>query len=220
MQSSLLIVVALNIATMGFFWWYLPIFISKFVESLVDLESRAKVDVERVPKLELNWGHHTLRSQELTEVSVIFAHMAKLDQEHQRAPYMRYFRALALMAKNDIFYQFEPNILVEFMLVLREAMAAYGDWDGKDETFGKAIETAFQSRAKTEFISIVNDLVQVATLTSQWQNRTRPIALDAVVTMKIACDLYLRMKAHLDMQEQIRALKSQESPPAGGTTAP
>ncbi len=213
MQSSYLLAIALNIGTMGFFWWYLPTFVSKYAESVVDIEEEADVIIERAPQLKLSWGNQALRSEDLTNVSLVFSHMAMLRDERQQAPYKRYFRALALMAKNDIFFQFEPNLLVEFALVLKEAMTVYGDWDGNIESFNGAIDAAFQPLgASTEFVAMITDLTRLATMTNQGQNKTQPITLDEVAKMKIGCDAYLRLKAAQAMQKRIAELKSVEDP--------
>jgi AbiV family abortive infection protein len=208
MQSAYLLVIALNIGTAGFFWWYLPTFISRYAESVVDLEQNADVVFERVPQLKISWGHLALQSEDLSQVGVVFAHLATLHEEREQAPYKRYFRALALLAKNDIFFQFEPNLLGEFAFALKDAMAVYGDWDGKDERFDEAIGTAFQQlNVGTEFIAMVKDLEQVAALTSRGLNKTRPITLEDVAKMKVSCDTYLRLKAAQAMRDQIQAAK-------------
>lgn len=209
MQSSYLLVIALNIGTLGFFWWYLPTFVSKFAESVVDVEEKAEVLIERVPQLKISWGHQALRNEDLNNVGLMLSHMAMLRQEQQQAPYKRYFRALALMAKNDIFFQFEPNILAEFALVLKEAMTVYGDWDGKSESLDGGIDASFQPlNGGADFVAMIKDLVQVAAMTTREENKTRPITLDNIAKMKVGCDVYLRLKAAQEMQKQIAALKS------------
>lgn len=47
MHNCVVFVSALNIATNGFFWWYLPAFVSKFYETLTDIESGSTVEIER-----------------------------------------------------------------------------------------------------------------------------------------------------------------------------
>jgi AbiV family abortive infection protein len=207
-QTAYLLVIALNIGTTGFFWWYVPTFVSKYAEKIRDLEERADVVIERVPQLQLSWGNLVLTSEQLNNVGIVLGHLARIREEARRAPYMRYFRALALMAKNDIFFQFEGNVLVEFYLVMREAMAAYGDWDGKDETFNQAVDKVLQPLGGgAEFAAMAKDLVEAAELTRQGQNKTRPITLEDVAKMKVICDAYLNLKARQDMQEQIAAAR-------------
>ena len=71
-QMSHLLVIALNIGTAGFFWWYVPTFVSKYAESVFDLEENAKVDIERVPQLKLDWGNLVLTPEDLNRVSLVF----------------------------------------------------------------------------------------------------------------------------------------------------
>jgi AbiV family abortive infection protein len=209
MQSSMLLVIALNVGTAGFFWWHLPVFISKFAESVFDLEQKTDVVIERAPQLRVSWGHLTLTTENLRQVTLVLTHMARIREPRQRAPYERYFRALALMAKNDIFFQFEPNILTEFHLVLKEAMAVYGDWDGNDGTLDNAIDAAFRPLGGgTDFVAMIKDLVQVAAITTRGENKTRPITLDDVAKMKVGCDTYLTLKAAQERQKEMALLKS------------
>ena len=143
-----------------------------------------------------------------------------LKEQHKQAVYMRYFRRLALLAKNDIFFQFEPSILAEFTTVIREAMTAYGDWDGDDKTFEEAIDKVFQpTKDGAEFVASMKDAMQLALLTMRGENKTRPITLNNVISAKLACDIYLRLKAEQHVQDQIEQKKkasSKEPPLTGG----
>src|ERR1039458_9376815 len=78
MQSSMLLVNAVNIGTAGFFWWYLPTFISKFAESVFDLEQKTEVLLERSPQLKISWGHLALSREDLKQVRIVLMHMIKL----------------------------------------------------------------------------------------------------------------------------------------------
>ena len=142
--NSRLLVTALNIGTTGFFWWYLPTFVSTYADGIMDLENKAKTAFERVPQLKVSWGPLALSEKDLRQVTVVFGHIAQSPEPAKQAVFQRYFKALALMAKNDIFFQFEGNLLGEFHLVLKEALAAYGDWDGEGETYDAAVDAAFQ----------------------------------------------------------------------------
>jgi AbiV family abortive infection protein len=211
MHNSFLLVTAINIGTTGFFWWYLPAFVSTYADGIIDLENKAKVAFERVPQLKVSWGNLALRQEDLTQVSIVFSHIATIKESAQQAVYQRYFKALALMAKNDIFFQFEGNLLVEFHLVLKEAFAAYGDWDGKEETYDAAIDVVFQAlRSGTDFTSSLHDLAAVALMTMRGENKTRPVTLEDVAKLKVGCDFYLLMKARAHMQREIEALRAAE----------
>ena len=193
MNNSLLLVTAINIGTVGFFWWYVPEFVSSYAYNVMDLENKAKMGMERTPALKVSWGNQALTSENLTQVSIVFSYIASLRDEAQFAPYRRYWKTLALMAKNDIFFQFEGNLLGEFHLVLSEAMASNGDWDGNEDNYLAAVEKMMDGfKAGADFfVKEIHDLIGVAKMTMKGENKTRPITLDDVLKLKAACDLLL-----------------------------
>ncbi len=139
LQVSWIFLVAINVGTVGYFWWYLPTFVSKYYEEIVDIESKANLVVDRNPPLSVSWGHQALKDPDLNNVGLVLAHLARVTPEQKQA-YDQYFRALGLVAKSDLFCQFEPTILVQFYEALRAGLKAYGDWDGAPETFEAATE--------------------------------------------------------------------------------
>ena len=48
-------------------------------------------------------------------------------------------------------------------------------------------------------------------MTMKGENKTRPITLDDVIKLKAACDLYLIMKARIEMKKAVDALKAREA---------
>ena len=132
-QQAFVFITAINIGTTGFFWWYLPEFVSSFFEKIRDLEHDADIEIRRTPELRLSWGNLALKAPDLNNVAVVIPWIARSNQAQFEA-FQRYFRALALMAKNDIFFQFEPNIVTEFVGAFKDAMQSNGDWDGRPET--------------------------------------------------------------------------------------
>ncbi len=56
MHNSFLLVTALNVGTAGFFWWYLPAFVSTYADGIMDLENKAKVAFDGVPPLTVRGG--------------------------------------------------------------------------------------------------------------------------------------------------------------------
>jgi hypothetical protein len=125
-QNTYVFVTALNIATMGFFWWYLPEYISRYFEKVRDIEHESDVLLDRVPMLKIEWPRKALKAPDLNNFSIVYSFIAQANQQQFESTH-RYFRTLGLMAKNDIFYQFEPNIFTEFMSALKDAMQAYSD---------------------------------------------------------------------------------------------
>jgi hypothetical protein len=100
-QNTYVFVTALNIATLGFFWWYLPEYVSRYFERIRDVEHDSEVVVDRIPMLKIGWPHQALKSEDLNNVSVVYGFAAHADQPQFEA-LNRYFRNLGLMAKNDI----------------------------------------------------------------------------------------------------------------------
>ncbi len=219
MQSVMIFVSALNISTGGFFWWYLPTFTSRFYEAITDLETDHQVIIERVPELRISWGHMALKEDDLLrQMPMVFGYVAKASEQEQ-AFYHRYFGMLGMMAKNDIFFQFEHNLVVGFMECLDMALVTYKDWDGKPETYETSVNTVFaRFTASEEFMGMLkecaNAVVQVKT-----QTFTRPITLEDVARAKVIFDIYIRLKAAAYMQEQIAsgALKAEPATPADET---
>ena len=217
MSNSMLLVTAINIGTVGFFWWYLPEFVTSYADNVIDLENKAKIALERAPALKVSWGNQALASENLTQVSIVFSHLASIREESRVAVYSRYFRALALMAKNDIFFQFEGNLLVEFHLVLQEAMESYGEWDGNENNYLVAVEKMMEGfKAESDFVKAIHDLIGVAKMTMKGENKTRPVSLEDVIKLKAACDLYLIMKARKHIREEYEATKAAQGAKEGG----
>jgi AbiV family abortive infection protein len=211
MHNSFLLASALNIGSLGFFWWYLPAFMSTYADVTIDLENKAKFIIERVPNPKVSWGNLVLTSETLTQVSIVFSHLAMTKEAAQQEVFQRYFKALSVFAKNDLFLPVEGTALVEFHFVLREALAAYGDWDSKDDTLHDSLSAAFQSLdAGTGYAGELEELLRVAALTSRGENKDRPVSLDDVVKLKVGCDYYLLMKARAHMRREIDALKTKE----------
>ena len=194
-QNTFVFVTALNIATMGFFWWYTPEYISRYFDRIRDIENECELEVDRIPMLKIVWPHQALKSPDLNEISVVLSFIGQADQKQFESTH-RYFRNLGLMAKNDIFYQFEPTIFIEFILALRDAMQAYGDWDGMPEAAEASIIGFFESVPATlEFITMVRDFLQLVEQMQANKFAPRSITLDDVARAKLIFDGYIKVKA-------------------------
>jgi hypothetical protein len=194
-QNTYVFVTALNIGTMGFFWWYTPEYISRYFERIYDIEHESEIIVDRTPMLKIAWPHQALKAPDLNNVGIVLSFIAHANQQQFESTH-RYFRTLGLMAKNDIFYQFEPNIFIEFMSALKDAMQAYGDWDGKPETADALITGFFDSvQAAPEFTEMVREFLHVVDHMMPNKSAPRAITLDDVAKAKLLFDAYIRAKA-------------------------
>lgn len=212
MSISWMLVLSLNIGTVGFFWWYLPSFVSKFYEQIVDLENKATILLERNPPLVISWGHQALKEPQLRSVASMFAHLVHIDQ-HQRQAYDRYFRALGLAAKNDMFGQFEQTLISEFFEAFRLALVAYGDWDGVPATFDIAVERVFtEQREASDLGAHMKEILRLADEVSTGTKEmpsAKVVTLDDVFKMKTYCDLFFFTRARRENEKELAKEKTQ-----------
>jgi AbiV family abortive infection protein len=214
LQISTMFLIALNIATLGFFWWYVPTFVARYYEELFDLENRAPLVAERDPPLRLPIKREALKNRQLLNAGLVFVHLTSASANHQAA-YGRYNRGLSLLAKNDIFGQFEANALVEFYEAFRAGLNAYGDWNGDPETFSAAVEAVLQGFwTKSEIAVDVAALVENAASISSQKRSAKPVTLDDVLKMKACCDLYFFFSARRVVAERAKETLSAK-PPTG-----
>jgi len=195
MQNNVLFVTSLNIASFGFFWWYLPKFTSRYHESITDLETNMEVILDRVPELKIVWPQQALKQDVLGQnLGMIFSFVIH-DLDKHMAVYHRYFGVLGLMAKNDLFFQFEHHLVHDFMECLKMAMQSYGDWDGNPQTFENA-HTAMvpEKEGRDEFVAMVLDLERIAGEVDH-HNLTQPVTLEHAIRAKLAFDTYIHIKA-------------------------
>lgn len=213
-QNSLIFVAALNMATMGFFWWYVPKFVSRYYEKIHDLEANADLIVEREPKLEPSWGHLAMKEADYNNLGQVWAMLMKSTSDPKKAFFIQqYVTVLSVMAKNDIFAQFEPQCLIQLANALRAGLFAFGDWDGKDETWNAAVQKVFDFGTRgADLVALVNDtLQQVKEI--QTKGVQNPVTVEDLVKAKIVVDLYVNLKtkellpsilSELQNQDQIR----------------
>lgn len=150
-----------------------------------------------------------LKAPDLTNISVVLCLLMHADTDQQQEPYKRYFRALSLLAKNDIFVEFGLNVLVEFYESLRGGLAAYGEWDGAPETFEAAAGRVFEElKYPSDFVSEVKRMLQLAADVNTQRASAVPISLDDTLKMKTFCDAYFLVRA----RRYIKEMANKESP--------
>jgi AbiV family abortive infection protein len=127
-------VVALNIGSMGFWWWRMPEQIDKFYEKLEDLESGPMV-LRRNPVLKVDWGENRVLSEEdLSLVMSCFVALPGIDLRDQHGAYNHYIGGVTFLSLNDIHWQCESSIYKNFHECLKAMMKEGGDWR-PDEPF-------------------------------------------------------------------------------------
>lgn len=97
-----------------------------------------------------------------------------------------------MIAKNDIFLQFELHALMEFYLALQDEFRRSGEWDGVEPFFEVAVKR-FEP-----FVSDATALRHVLKLAERLSGREMPpppTTLAEAASMKIFCDLYFSLLA-------------------------
>lgn len=134
-------VAALNIGTMGFWWWQLPEQIDQYYEHIEDLERKSKVQIKRSPSLKIDWGENrVLTAEDLARVSLCFTALPEPNEQQKHTPFNYYIGGLTFLSLNDIHWQCESYIFGNFFKCLKAMMAETGDWQEKEGSFESVLE--------------------------------------------------------------------------------
>jgi AbiV family abortive infection protein len=205
LQMASMFVTALNIASVGYFWWYLPEFPASFYEEILDLDSKSELKVQRNENVMEGWKRTALKSNQLTLAGLIMAHCVSATNQ-QSESYARYAHGISLLAKNDIFSDFTVAVLMDFASAFRIALSAYGDWDGKPETFDQSMTSVFDELWRNpEALSEMKRLLQ---LSDELKTKQQPVLLDDAIKLKAFCDLYLISRAQREAHKTILQRKA------------
>jgi len=123
---SSLLLAALNITSGGLFWWHEPKNLSTFYESLVDKENQMTGKIGRSPELKLGWPPAVLDEATLNQVISAFAMMPQpYDPPEKSEALNHYMGGIALLAKTDVFIQFEVQAYGAFLTAAKTALRLY-----------------------------------------------------------------------------------------------
>jgi hypothetical protein len=178
-------IVALNVGTRGYFYWFLPQHTRRYFEKLSDLSTGEQLRVERNPVLEIDWGKKdALNDEDLARTAIVFGFVLR---QHKHPAFDHYLLGLALLSKTDIHTRLEAQAVEEFFVALCEGMRLFGDWDGNEPVL-TACARAF------------GDLLEPSEL-EQFVSKGAHARGDVSLTlsdagmMKLVCDAYLFRKA-------------------------
>lgn len=183
------LILAFNVGSFGFFWWQPVRYTATYFEQVEDVEAAAQVRVERVPKLEVNWGRNVLDEKTLRRVILAFASVPLPPrQRSEEDPYRHYLNGLAFFGKTDVHLQLEANAFEGFYKAFKMAAKLHGDWDG-ESPFAEAATRIIDRLAPDagswrEFVTIGEAMVGGGDL-------PRPLNLGDAAGMKVWCDFYL-----------------------------
>jgi len=208
-QMCSMFAVSLNIATVGYFWWYLPEFVSTYYEEMVDLETKARLAVDyKLPGM-MNWKRTALKAPQLQTAGMILTHLMMWATKEQSLAYSRYMHGITLLSKNDVFGDFSAQAFVDFAYAFRMALASYGDWDGAPENFEQAAVGVLDKFWKQpEILTEFKALMDSADDLEKKRPPSRPINLEETMKLKAFCDTYLVSRAQREVQKAIRERQS------------
>lgn len=186
-------VAALNIGTMGFWWWRMPEQIDKYYEKIDDLENGHQVELKRSPSLKIDWGvNRVLSPEDLALVSQCLAALPGPGNVEKHAPYNYYIGGITFLSLNDVHWQCELNIFRNFQECLRNLMRESGEWDGKTEfieTFAK-----FLNERIPETDEDYPRLLRIASAIEGKNTEGVEVTLRDASFMKLFCDGYILTK--------------------------
>jgi len=186
------LVAALNIGTGGVFWWKFAEHISRFYESITDLENPGlELKLERSPALKIGWPPAVLDQGLLANVAACLTELPSPAKQDRSQFVVLYLMGVGLMAKNDIHLRFEGDAYRHFFEAMKIALQIYGGWDGKGDFkphFMKLFEKFRPSVSENER----DRYYQLGGIPVSGVSKNRiVITLTDVVAMKLLCDGYL-----------------------------
>ena len=186
------LVVALNIGTMGFWWWRMPEQISRYYESIEDLETRRQIAVERSPGLKIDWGQNRILTEEdLARVASCFAALPGPNRREQHAAYNYYIGGLTFLSLNDVHWQCEGQAFGNFFECLRAMMEENGDWMRNspfEPSFLRFLDELFPQMEERERFAEVCRRFEAKNFDGL------QITLKEVAFLKLFCDAYFLAK--------------------------
>jgi AbiV family abortive infection protein len=206
-------VAALNIATMGFWWWHTPKDIDSYYESLTDLETNSRVEITRLPSLKIDWGaHRVLTEQDLVNASGCFTALPRPGQRDEPSSYDCYLSGLTYLSLNDVHWQCEALAFGSFFESLKAMMKETGALPSDADA------VPLMQRFLRDVFPKIDDHERFGELFDVFDKHKRTstvITLQEAAVMKIFCDTYFLDRFAKPMMAQRRSRPVEESGQSG-----
>jgi AbiV family abortive infection protein len=199
--------VMLNIGTRELVWYELPRAVSRFYESLEDLDAPKGMGID-LARSDVPGREHqrALNEGDLRVALHCFLVFSRLPNAEAEPIFKPYLGGLMFLAKSDVFFQIEHQAREEFITAVRAACAHYDGWDPRGQVSLRAALDASLTSVGDQMSR--SELLQV--IDSNWRSG-EGMFVDAV-RAKLLADLYL---GHLAEREW-RKLREQEAGREGG----
>lgn len=186
-------VAALNIGTMGFWWWKMPEQLDGYYERIDDLENEHQIKLTRSPSLKIDWGdNRILTSEDLAQVINCLIALPGPGDALKLIPYNYYIGGTTFLSLNDVHWQCENNIFGNFLECLRKLMEETGEWNPEtpfSETFREYIDNII-----TDNLDDKEHLISIAKAFDANEMNEVTITLKDASFMKLFCDIYILTK--------------------------
>lgn len=182
-------VTALNLGSMGFWWWRMPEQVSRYYETLEDVETKLKFEISRSPPLKANWGPaRVLTKADLVRVMQCFTALPQPEERAKQEAYGYYLGGVNFLSVNDVHWQCEGIAFGNFLQALKHMMKQASYWDGR-ASFLDALTKYFDSA-----FAAVDNHDQMCSLFRMYESPPpqgidhTKVKLDDAVAMKFICD--------------------------------
>jgi len=181
-------VTALNIATQGFWWWRLPEQVSKFYETMEDVQTHHRLAIERQPVLKMDWGQNrVLTKNDLGLVSQCMVALPQPEERDKQEPYGYYLSGINFLSVNDVHWQCEGIAFGNFFQSLRGMMRQSGYWQPDTPFVPVALKFLEEAFPNTDDRLRLVELFEM--FETQKVDNTKVNLKDAAI-MKIICDAF------------------------------
>jgi AbiV family abortive infection protein len=181
-------VVALNIGSMGFWWWHMPQHVDRWFDDLRDLETGQELKLERKPSLVIDWGENrVLTVEDLGRAAAIFASLTPREPDGKQGSIDYYIGGLTFLALNDVHWQCEVQSFGNFVESLRHMMKKHDDW-----TEGQPFVASFL-RFIDELFPNFDEKERYGALIKAFEEKNVDgvtVTLKEVSFLKLFCDFY------------------------------
>lgn len=193
---------ALNIGTMGFWWWRMPEQIDKYYERIDDLENGHQLELKRNPSLKIDWGaNRVLTAEDLALVSQCLIALPGPGNVERHTPYNYYIGGITFLSLNDIHWQCEINIFRNFFECLRSLMKESGEWNGKAEFIGTFANFVHERIPQPD--EDYARLLRIASAIDGKNTEGVEVTLRDASFMKLFCDGYILTKIRPQAIERV-----------------
>jgi hypothetical protein len=182
------ILLALNIASVGYFYWYLPPHLETYVELAFDLERKAQLNLRRPQALFPDLGRRrVLDDGRLKDAVVVIGLLYGIENRHEAQAFEHYLMALKLIARTDVHLDISGQAYGEFYLCLSNAVEVYGPADARPlpERLREVLAAQVQGFDEApQFVEWGEEFRVTA-------KGPKGITLEKVMMIKVLTDLYL-----------------------------